>query len=197
MTGHFATQRARPRCQQVIKTFANKLKNSSGTSARALKDATLYLPAALARPTCRSPITMLVPRPSVSPLGHGLPSPWPLPHLPASLGFALGFVAGAVTTIVAAMVGASHDPAVGLLLLTAAAAMVGALTTPIGALASALQCWAFYIGFLLNRQGVLTFDHSSRTALAIIVFAGVVPSLLLTAARFAQWHGHTYKPLIK
>jgi hypothetical protein len=40
---------------------------------------------------------------------------------------------------------------------------------------------------------VLTFDHSSRTALAIIVFAGVVPSLLLTAARFAQWHGHTYK----
>jgi hypothetical protein len=133
---------------------------------------------------------MLVPRPSTSPLDHGLPSPWDLPRLPASLGFALGFAASTVTTIVAGMIGASHDPAVGLLLLTAAAAMLGALTTPIGALASALQCWAFYTGFLLNRQGVLTLDHLSRNALAVIVLAGVVPSLLLTAVRrFAQWHG--------
>ena len=141
---------------------------------------------------------MLVPRPSASPLGHGLPTHWQLPHLPASLGLALGFVAGAVAAIVASMIGAGHDPTLGLLLLTAAAAMVGALTTPIGALASALQCWAFYTGFLLNRQGVLTFDHASRTALAIIVFTGVVPSLLLTAARrFAHGDGHTHKPLIK
>jgi hypothetical protein len=138
---------------------------------------------------------MLVPRPRPSPLGHGLPLPGPLPQLPASLGLALGFVAGVVTTIVAAMIGAGHDPAVGLLLLTAAAAMVGTLTTPLGALASAWQCWAFYTGFLLNRQGVLTFDHASRSALAIIVFAGVVPSLLLAAARwFSQAHGHTLKP---
>ena len=86
----------------------------------------------------------------------------------------------------------------GLLLLTAAAAMVATLTTPIGALASALQCWAFYTGFLLNRQGVLTFDHASRSALAIIIFASVVPSLLFTAARrFAHWHDHTRTPLIK
>ena len=124
---------------------------------------------------------MLVPRPSISPLGHGLPTTWQPPCLPASLGVALGFLAGVVTTIVAAMIGAGHDPAVSLLLLTTAAAMVATLTTPIGALASALQCWAFYTGFLLNRQGVLTFDHASRNALAIIVFAGVVPSLLLTA----------------
>jgi hypothetical protein len=127
-----------------------------------------------------------------------LPTPGQLPRLPTGLGLALGFLAGAVTAIVASMIGAGHDPAVGLLLLTAAAALVGALTTPIGALASALQCWAFYTGFLLNRQGVLTLDHPSRTALAIIVFAGVVPSLLLTAARrFAHWDSHTYKPLIK
>ena len=136
---------------------------------------------------------MLVPRPSPSPLGHGLPSPWQLPNLPTSLGLALGFVAGVITTIAAWMIGAGHDPAVGLLLLTAAAA-VGSLTTSIGALASALQCWAFYTGFLLNRQGILTFDHASRSALAIIVFVGVVPSLLLTTARrFASWQGHTYK----
>ena len=141
---------------------------------------------------------MLVPRPSTSPLGHGVPTPGQLPRLPTSLGLALGFLAGALTTIVASMIGAGHDPAVGLLLLTAAAAMVGTLTTPIGALASALQCWAFYTGFLLNRQGVLTFDHPSRTALAIIVFAGVVPTLLLTAARrFTHWHGRTHAPLIK
>lgn len=141
---------------------------------------------------------MLVPRPSANPLGHGLPTPWPLPHLPPSLGLALGFVAGAVTTILAWMTGAGHDPAVGLLLLTAAAAMVGTLTTPIGALASALQCWAFYTGFLLNRLGVLTFNHPSRTALAIIVFAGVVPSLLLTATKwFLQGHDHTPKPFIQ
>ena len=141
---------------------------------------------------------MLVPRPSTSPLGHGLPTGWQPPRLPASFGVALGFVAGVVTTIVAWMIGAGHDPAMGLLLLIAAAAMVGILTTPIGALASALQCWAFYTGFLLNRQGVLTFDHASRSALAIIVFAGVVPSLLLTTARqFAHWHGHTHTPLLK
>jgi len=141
---------------------------------------------------------MLVPRPSTSPLGHGLPTGWQPPHLPASLGLALGFFAGVVTTIVAWMIGAGHDPAMGLLLLTTAAAMVGILTTPIGALASALQCWAFYTGFLLNRQGVLTFDHPSRTALAIIVFSGVVPSLLLTTARqFARWHGPTHTTLLK
>lgn len=140
---------------------------------------------------------MLVPRLNANLLGHGLPTPGQLPRLPPSLGLALGFVAGAVTTIAAGMIGAGHDHAVGLLLLTAAAAMVGTLTTPIGALASALQCWAFYTGFLLNRQGVLTFDHPSRTALAIIVFAGVAPSLLLaTARRFSQWHDHTHKPLI-
>ena len=141
---------------------------------------------------------MLVPRPSANPLGHGLPTPWQLPHLPTSLGLALGFVAGAVTAIVASVIGAGHDPAMGLLLLTATAAMVGALTTPIGALASALQCWAFYTGFLLNRQGVLTFDQSSRTALAIIVFAGVVSSLLLAAAKWLlQGHDHTSKLFIQ
>ena len=105
---------------------------------------------------------MLVTRPSRSPLHHELPTPWQLPHLPASLGLALGFLAGAVTTILASMIGAGHDPAMGLLLLTGAAAMVGTLTTPIGALASALQCWAFYTGFLLNRQGLLTFANIQR-----------------------------------
>jgi hypothetical protein len=94
---------------------------------------------------------MLVPRPSANPLGHGLPTPWQMPHLPPSLGLALGFVAGAVTTILAWMIGAGHDPAVGLLLLTAAAAMVGALTTPIGALVS---CDSGCITLFLIGHGV-------------------------------------------
>ena len=41
MAGHLAAEPARPRRQQVIKTHATKLKNSSGMPARRLQGTTL------------------------------------------------------------------------------------------------------------------------------------------------------------
>ncbi len=129
---------------------------------------------------------MLVPRPGVSPSGQSLPGRRHLPRLPASLGFALGFVAGVVVTILACLLGAGREPAVGFVLLAATAAAVGALTTPIGALSSATQCWALYTGFVLNRFGVLTFDHRSLIALAVMALAGILGSEIVTMRRASR-----------
>ena len=138
---------------------------------------------------------MLVPHPGGGPLGQGLPGPWHPPRLPAGLGFALGFAASVVATILAWLLGAARDPAVGLILLIATAGIVGTLTTPVGAVASAAQCWAFYTGFILNRLGVLTFDHGSLTTLLVIVLTGIMPSLLLTTARRLPNTRHSIRTL--
>ena len=95
----------------------------------------------------------------------------------------------------APLLGAARDPAVGLILLIATAGIVGTLTTPVGAVASAAQCWAFYTGFILNRLGVLTFDHGSLTTLLVIVLTGIMPSLLLTTARRLPNTRHSIRTL--
>jgi hypothetical protein len=81
-------------------------------------------------------------------------------------------------------------------LLIATAGIVGTLTTPVGAVASAAQCWAFYTGFILNRLGVLTFDHGSLTTLLVIVLTGIMPSLLLTTARRLPNTRHSIRTLV-
>jgi hypothetical protein len=125
---------------------------------------------------------MLVPRPGGR-WPDRLPPGLPLPCLPAGVGFALGFAASVITTMLARLLGAASDPNVGLVLLAVTAATVGALTTPIAALGSAAQCWACYTGFLLNRLGVLTFDHRSLPAACALLASGVIPSVLASAAR--------------
>jgi hypothetical protein len=96
-----------------------------------------------------------------------------------------------VATILAWLLGAGREPAMGFVLLAVTAGTVGALTTPIGALSSATQCWAFYTGFILNRFGVLTFDHRSLVTLAVMALAGVLPSLFHAVPRPVQvpWAG--------
>jgi hypothetical protein len=122
---------------------------------------------------------MLVPRPGPGSSGQQLP----YFRLPVGLAFALGFGASIVMTLLAWFLGAGDAPGVGLFLLTVTAAAVGATTTPLGAVAAASTSWMLDDGFILNRFGVLTLDHRAVTALAVIVLAAVVPSLLVMPTR--------------
>jgi hypothetical protein len=99
------------------------------------------------------------------------------------MSFALAFGVGILATLLAWVLGAGHDPRVGLVLLVLTAGAVGAASTPWGALVGALPVWALDTGFVLNRFGVLTLDHRSIPALAMITLAAGVPSMVTARAR--------------
>jgi K+-sensing histidine kinase KdpD len=80
-------------------------------------------------------------------------------------------------------VGSITGESTGLELLAGVALVVGAITTLFGALASAVQCWALYCGFLENRFGVLTLDPSSVWALSFLLTVGVLASALALVGR--------------
>jgi hypothetical protein len=106
-------------------------------------------------------------------------------RLTGGAGSAMGFGAAIVATAFGWCLGAGERPEVGLVLLAAVAAGVGATTTLPGALAAAAQCWGMYSGFELHRFGELRLDASSRSALVLLLTVGVAASLLGLAATAA------------
>jgi hypothetical protein len=83
------------------------------------------------------------------------------PRIAGPLGSAAGFAAGIVATIVAALAGAAGRPGIGLATMALAVAAVSAVTTVVGALATAAQCWLLYGGFIVGRSGSLVLNDSS------------------------------------
>ncbi|MBE1465754.1 hypothetical protein [Kibdelosporangium phytohabitans] len=83
------------------------------------------------------------------------------PRISGALGSAAGFAAGILATLAASLAGATTGHEIGLFALAMAVAGVSAITTVIGALATCLQCWLLYAGFIVGRSGSLIIDEAS------------------------------------
>lgn len=126
----------------------------------------------LARPGSRGPQVPSVPSPAGC---SSIPIPGPL-------GSTIGFGAGLLTTVAAALLGARDAPALGVMLLAAAA--IAAITTLAGAVAAAAQCWAFWDGFLVNGLDRLNADRGGWQGLVLLVAAVAVVYLAAAAVRY-------------
>ncbi|MCE7008909.1 hypothetical protein LWC34_39780 [Kibdelosporangium philippinense] len=83
------------------------------------------------------------------------------PRISGALGSAAGFGAGIFATLVASLAGANTHTEIGLFALALAVAGVSAITTVVGALATCVQCWLLYAGFVVGRSGSLVLDDAS------------------------------------
>jgi hypothetical protein len=104
------------------------------------------------------------------------------PRLPALYGSALGFGGAIVATIVSAT-GALLDPLSGPVLAIVA---VSAVTTVFGALATALQAWLLYAGFLVGSAGEVAFTATTAVAAVILVASAGVATVGGAVVRWAQ-----------
>ncbi|WP_143230909.1 hypothetical protein [Actinosynnema sp. ALI-1.44] len=101
------------------------------------------------------------------------------PRISGALGSAAGFAAGIVATLIASLVGATTQHEIGLLALALTIAGVSAITTVVGALATCLQCWLLYAGFVVGRSGSLVLDEASAET------AGLFTLIALAATSIA------------
>jgi hypothetical protein len=122
------------------------------------------------------------------------PGSWPV-RLPGAVGCPIGFGAAGVATVVAWLLGAGDEPVVGLVILAGTAGVVGAVTTVSGALTAAVQCWAFYTGFVRDRLGVLQFDGLAARDMALIGGVAVAASLIGLLLRVLQRHFRSAAPV--
>lgn len=104
-------------------------------------------------------------------------------------GAALGFGAAVAAVLLGGLAGdmfgwAAREP-VSLVLLALAALLVGAVTTVAGAVAAAVQGWAVYSGFVVNRLGELRMAPADRSALLVLLAVAVLAGLVATAMRSA------------
>jgi hypothetical protein len=97
------------------------------------------------------------------------------------MGGALGLPAGAAAALVAWTFGGGATT--GLVLAALAAAWLGALTTPPGAVVAAAQCWACFDGFVVHRFGSLGGGRADLLALAVVAGAGLAVAAAATVVR--------------
>ncbi|CAM3948909.1 hypothetical protein KIPE111705_33040 [Kibdelosporangium persicum] len=102
------------------------------------------------------------------------------PRIPGSLGSAAGFAAGIMASLIASLAGATTHHEIGLFALALAVAAVSAITTVIGALATCVQCWLLYAGFIVGRSGSLVLDEAS------VETAGLFTIIALAATGLAS-----------
>ena len=92
----------------------------------------------------------------------------------AGYGAAMGFAVGVPVTMTAAFAHASGHPLAGLIPIGVTVAAVSVNTTVIGALLSAVQCWALYDSFLHGRAGVMVLDPAAAQAAVVLLLIAVV-----------------------
>jgi hypothetical protein len=109
--------------------------------------------------------------------------------VPGGVGSALGLVAGTAAALLGAAVDARDHPVLGLVLLGGTAVGVAGLTTAAGAFAGAVQCWALWDGFLVNRFGELTLTRTS--ALVLLALAAAALAVAGTGRRLRTRRRHT------
>ncbi|MET0136568.1 MAG: hypothetical protein ABW215_23515 [Kibdelosporangium sp.] len=100
------------------------------------------------------------------------------PRIAGLLGSAAGFAAGIFATIIAALAGAGGRPEIGLAAMALAVAVVSAVTTIVGALATAAQCWLLYGGFIVGRSGHLVLNDSSVEVAALFGLVALAATTL-------------------
>lgn len=110
----------------------------------------------------------------------------PAAPVPGGFGFPLGFIAGIVATLLAVATGAAGHPAWSLGLLALTVAAVAAVTSPAGALGTAVACWCLHDGFVLGRHGTLVLVPASAVAAAVLVPAALVVDTIATAVRVVR-----------
>ncbi|GEL16702.1 hypothetical protein PA7_05390 [Pseudonocardia asaccharolytica DSM 44247 = NBRC 16224] len=101
------------------------------------------------------------------------------------MAFALGLPAGTVATFAAAGLGAHDAPLFGLAVLTATAVALATLTSAPGAIGAAIQFWALWDGFLVNKFGELTFTHADWPGLVALPACAALASLVAAKLRAA------------
>jgi hypothetical protein len=79
--------------------------------------------------------------------------------------------------------GFGGSPTTGLVLATAAAVTLGAMTIAPGAVVAAVLCWACYDGFVLHSLGTLEGGHADLVALAVVVAAALAAQLVGAVTR--------------
>lgn len=102
------------------------------------------------------------------------------PRISGPLGSAAGFAAGIVATLIASLAGAAVHHQIGLFALALAIAAVSAITTVAGALATCVQCWLLYGGFIVGRSGSLVLDEAAADT------AGLFTVIALAATGLAS-----------
>jgi high-affinity nickel permease len=106
--------------------------------------------------------------------------------MPGGFGFPLGFAASSLVTMLAVAAGSTRHPTWSLLALVATVIVVSTVTTPLAALDTAVLCWAWHTGFVLNRRGELTFTTASASAAVVLVTTAIVVVVITGASRGAR-----------
>ncbi len=115
------------------------------------------------------------------------------PPVPAGVGGALGLPAGAAAALLADVVGTG--PTGGLVLAAAVAAVLGAVTSPRGALVAAAQVWACWDGFVLHRLGTLQADGADLAGIAAVAGVALVASVLVAVRARRAARPRRYAPV--
>jgi hypothetical protein len=106
------------------------------------------------------------------------------PPVPGGFGFPLGAALGVLVTIVAVAMGATGHPDLAILPLAVLVAALAVLTTPGATLGASVLYWFLVAGFVVGREGQVSFSATSMEAAAVLVFAAVACVAVMVAVRW-------------
>ncbi|MFJ9469428.1 DUF4118 domain-containing protein [Streptomyces caniferus] len=114
--------------------------------------------------------------------------PGPGPALARDLALPLGAVAAALLVAALMLTGESVHAAVALAVFVLLTVAVSLPARPVVAPAVALVSWLFYDGFVLHQRSDLAFQPQDRTALLVLLLAGITGAGCAAAVRAARRH---------
>jgi hypothetical protein len=98
-------------------------------------------------------------------------------------GYAIGFTAATLVTLAAVAAGATHHPGWALLALAGVTGVLGVAAGWSAGLLTAAICWGMDAGFILGREGRLTFDRQSEVAAVVLCAVLVAAASVGTPGR--------------
>lgn len=110
------------------------------------------------------------------------------PLVPGGFGFPLGAATGVLVTLATVAAGAVGHPLLAVVALAVSIAGAAAVTTPVATLGTAVVCWFLVSGFVVGREGDLTFSAQSVLAAAVLAGTAVVAvAVAATIRAVSRW----------
>jgi hypothetical protein len=106
--------------------------------------------------------------------------------VPGGFGFPLGAAAGVLLTLTTVAAGATGHPQWSVAALAVVVTGAAVVTTPGATAGTAVVCWCLVSGFVVGRQGDLTFSGASLLAAAVLGATAVGAVAVVTAVRVAR-----------
>jgi hypothetical protein len=109
--------------------------------------------------------------------------------MPNGIAVGVGFVGAIAATILAVVIGSTHDGWWALIPLGLVTATVAATTGWIGGIATAWICWSLDSGFVLGREAQLNFSSTAQLSLLVLIVVALVAGAtgrMVRSARNAQ-----------